>query len=103
MAPSNKYLLEYQMKKFLIALALISTSAMAEDSNKCVAFKTAQPSTPLQQAVYFERIRQDIRNMNPRLNTSELTHKDLEYIGSKMYCDPKFDKRFLKQMIGQVK
>ena len=80
MAPSNKYLLEYQMKKFLIALALISTSAMTEDSNKCVAFKSAQPSTPLQQAVYFERIRQDIRNMNPRLNTSELTHKDLEYI-----------------------
>lgn len=91
------------MKKILIALVLISSSAFAEDSNKCVAFKSAQPSTPLQQAVYFERIRQDIRNMNPRINTSELTHKDLEYIGSKMYCDPKFDKHFLKQMIGQVK
>ena len=103
MAPSNKYLLEYQMKKILITLALISTSAIAEDSNKCVAFKSAQPSTPLQQAVYFERIRQDIRNTNPRISTSELTRKDLEYIGSKMYCDPKFDKHFLKQMIGQVK
>lgn len=103
MAPSNKYLLEYQMKKFLIALALISTSAMAEDSNKCVAFKSAQPSTPLQQAVYFERIRQDIRKLNPRVNPNNLTKGDLRFIGTKMYCDPKFDKRFLKQMIGQVK
>ena len=91
------------MKKILIALVLISSSAFAEDSNKCIAFKSAQPSTPLQQAVYFERIRQDIRNTNPRISTSELTRKDLEYIGSKMYCDPNFDKRFLKQMVGQVK
>ena len=91
------------MKKILIAFVLFSSSAFAEDSNKCIAFKSAQPSTPLQQAVYFERIRQDIRNTNPRISTSELTRKDLEYIGSKMYCDPKFDKRFLKQMIGQVK
>lgn len=86
------------MKKFLIALALVSSYASA-DSNKCVWFKTSSPGTPLQQAVFYERIRQDIRNANHWLNPNKLSNLSLVSIGQKLYCEENFDKQSLKQII----
>lgn len=88
--------------KFLIVLLLVTpVISSASSVDKCQWFKNAPQETILQQAVFHERIRQDIRQANPRTSTTDLSNTDLVYIASKMYCDPKFDKRFLKQMIGQ--